>query len=116
MAEYDLSEAEQVELRAIFGEGEIGYTYGHKPKQSRWDWVLNEWRHGRRVTTGDDPGVTTSPETPKPTFLDGTPMPTPGPPRAEWDRLVALHGVRPRISAAVEAASLVDDFDIEDED
>ena len=115
MSGYGLTESEKAELRLVFGEDNLGVSVGVAPRFNPMDWVMNEWAHGRQVMPGVDPGVTTSPETPHPTFGDGTPFPPPPIPRAAWDALVAVHGVRPRVSAAVEAASL-DDDDAGDED
>jgi len=112
-----LTAHEKDELRAIFGEdGEQGYSIGVPPRFNPMDWVMNEWRHGRRVLPGPVPKAVGYEQRPHPKFLDGTPYPPPPISRPEWDVLVAAHGLHPRISAAAEAASLEDDDDIEDED
>ena len=117
MSRYELSAGEKVELQAVFGEnGDQGFSVGQPPKQSNWDWVLNEWRHGRRVLPGPVPKAVGYEQRAHPKFLDGTPYPPPPISRPEWDVLVAAHGLHPRISAAAEAASLEDDDDNEDED
>jgi len=92
MGKYDLSAGEKAELSAVFGEGEIGYSYGHEPKPDPMDWVFNEWAHGRQVMgSGYVPPIVS----PTRYWLDGTPMPNHPTTHAEWDALVAEHGLNP---------------------
>jgi len=108
MGKYDLSAGEKAELSAVFGEGEIGYSYGHEPKPDPMDWVFNEWAHGRQVMgSGYVPPIVS----PTRYWLDGTPMPNHPTTHAEWDALVAEHGLNPAHFA--ENRGVTDDEDDE---